>query len=180
MNNRVNIKIYGAARCHKSQFYLQYFKDSPFDIVFLDVEKNSKHEEELRTLYENRKLNFPTLVINGKKLRNPRTYEIEKVLKKSKTMTITNNIKIKHNPSRKRFVLQTERGKAFISYLVQDGVYYLNHSEVPSSLRGQGIGKELVEQTFDYIVENKIKAVAVCSYIKAVRDRNPKWKDKIG
>jgi hypothetical protein len=39
--------------------------------MFFDVEKNEDYAEELRGLYENRKLNFQTITIGKKKLRNP-------------------------------------------------------------------------------------------------------------
>ena len=49
---------------------------------FLDVEQQEDHAEELRDLYENRKLNFPTITIGKKKLRNPDKEELEKWLNK--------------------------------------------------------------------------------------------------
>ncbi len=76
------IQIYGAARCHKSQYYQQYFRNKNLNFTFLDVEKNAASAEELRQLYPNRKLHFPTLLINGKRLRNPRDKAIEKQLTK--------------------------------------------------------------------------------------------------
>ena len=52
---------------------------------------------------------------------------------------------------------------------------YLVHSEVPYNLRGQGIGKILVEKTFEKLTEEGYKAVAVCSYIQAVAKQSKKW-----
>ena len=78
------IKIYGTARCHKTQYYRKYFAAKGLAVVFLDVEQNEAYAAELRSLYESGKLNFPTLVIDGKKLRNPRSEEIEKQLKKTR------------------------------------------------------------------------------------------------
>jgi len=51
----------------------------------------------------------------------------------------------------------------------------LNHSEVPYNLRGQGIGKVLVEKTFEQLTKEGYKAVAICSYIKVVARRSDKW-----
>jgi len=82
VNKEESIKIYGAARCHKSQYYMQYFSERNLDFIFLDVEQNENHAKELRSLYESGKLNFPTVIIGGKKLRNPREKEIEKHLLK--------------------------------------------------------------------------------------------------
>lgn len=74
------IKVYGAARCHKTQFYLNYLKNRNLDFTFLDVEKDPHAATELRSLYTTGRLNFPTILIKGKKLRNPRIEELEKKL----------------------------------------------------------------------------------------------------
>lgn len=79
----IAIKLYGAARCHKTNYYMQLLNETKLPYQFLDVETNEDHAEELRGLYENRKLNFPTITIGSKKLRNPRKEELEKWLKKS-------------------------------------------------------------------------------------------------
>ena len=65
------IKLYGAARCHKTHYYQLLLEDRGLAFEFLDVELDESHAEALRQLYENRKLNFPTITIGKKKLRNP-------------------------------------------------------------------------------------------------------------
>ena len=54
------IKLYGAEGCHKTNYYKLLLNDTKLPYQFLDVEQNKDHAEELRGLYENRKLNFPT------------------------------------------------------------------------------------------------------------------------
>ena len=76
------IKLYGANRCHKTQYYKQYFEDLNLKYLFLDVELNKAFAEELRSLYENRKLNFPTIIIREKKLRNPSDSDLNKWIEK--------------------------------------------------------------------------------------------------
>lgn len=79
------------------------------------------------------------------------------------------NLKIIHDPIKRHFSLVLDNSAtAFISYQIKDGIHYLEHSEVPSSLRGQGIGKVLVEKTVEYLQANKLPAKAVCSYIRKV------------
>lgn len=77
------IKLYGTSRCHKTDYYKTFLETRNLNYEFLDVEKNSDHAEELRNLYENRKLNFPTLTINDKKLRNPSDSDLLKWIEKS-------------------------------------------------------------------------------------------------
>lgn len=80
----MKIKLYGAARCHKTQHYLQYFKEHNLDVEFLDVEQSEKSAEELRSLYTSGKLNFPTIMLDNKKLRNPSDDELSKWINKLK------------------------------------------------------------------------------------------------
>ena len=85
MSTNLNIKIYGALRCHKSCFFF-YFKSKKLDVEFLAVEKDKTAAKELRSLYTSGKLNFPTIVLGGKKLRNPRTIDLEKRLIKANVL----------------------------------------------------------------------------------------------
>jgi arsenate reductase-like glutaredoxin family protein len=74
------IKLYGTEKCHKTNYYKDFLKANEVDYVFLEVEKSTKNAVELRTLYENRKLNFPAITIGNKKLRNPSDKELQKWL----------------------------------------------------------------------------------------------------
>jgi len=82
MNVSSIIKLYGTARCHKTNYYKEFLDQTKLPYQFLDVERNNDHAEELRGLYENKKLNFPTIVIGMKKLRNPSDSELKKWLTK--------------------------------------------------------------------------------------------------
>ncbi|WP_046756293.1 glutaredoxin family protein [Kordia jejudonensis] len=82
MKHFPEIKLYGTASCHKTNYYKALLEEKELSYQFLDVRENEAHAEALRNLYENRKLNFPTLTIGHKKLRNPRKEELEKWLQK--------------------------------------------------------------------------------------------------
>lgn len=85
------------------------------------------------------------------------------------------SVTFEHDAPNRLFVLETPQGQATVNYVMKNHTMMLTHSEVPQQLRGKGIGKTLVENTFSYLIQHKIKAVAVCSYIKRVRDRDSKW-----
>lgn len=76
------IKLYGTERCHKTNYYKLLLNKTELPYQFLDVEKNTQHAQELRGLYENKNLNFPTITIGKKKLRNPYKEELHKWLVK--------------------------------------------------------------------------------------------------
>lgn len=64
---------------------------------------------------------------------------------------------------------------AKVDYKMRDGKMLLLYSEVPYGLRSNGIGKELVEKTFEKLTEEGYQAVAICSYIRAIALGSPKW-----
>jgi predicted GNAT family acetyltransferase/glutaredoxin len=165
------IKLYGAEGCHKTHYYKLLLDDIGLPYEFLDVEQNEDHSEELRGLYENRKLNFPTITIGKKKLRNPYKEELIKWLNK----LIPNRLNIIHDKENKRFTLDINGELAKVEYTLKNDKMYLIHSEVPYNLRGQGIGKVVVEKAFEKLTEEGYNAVAVCSYIKVVAMRSEKW-----
>ena len=77
------IKLYGTERCHKTQYYKTFLETRNVDYAFLDVNQNKDFAEELRNLYTTKKLNFPTITINNKKLRNPSDKELVKWIDKT-------------------------------------------------------------------------------------------------
>jgi predicted GNAT family acetyltransferase len=146
------------------------------DYVFLDVEENEDFSEELRNLYENRKLNFPTITIGEKKLRNPSDKDLIKWIDK----LIPKYMEITHDKENKSFTLDIGGEVAKVEYVHKDNKLFLVHSEVPKSIRGKGIGKILVEKTFEKLTDEGYRAIAVCSYVKAVAKRSEKWNKIIG
>jgi len=84
-------------------------------------------------------------------------------------------LEIKHDKDNKQFTMEIKGDIAKVEYKLKNDKMYLVYSEVPYNLRGQGIGKTLVEKTFEKLTEENYKAVAVCSYVKAVAKRSEKW-----
>lgn len=80
-----------------------------------------------------------------------------------------------HDKVKNLFTLDINGELARVAYKLRDGKMYLVHSEVPFNLRGQSIGKVLVEQTFEKLNEENFKAVAVCRYVKAIAKHSEKW-----
>ncbi len=80
---------------------------------------------------------------------------------------------IVHHPDKEQFTMTVEGQIAKIDYVKRDDALYLVHSEVPLILRGKGVGKELVKRTYEFLSENGMKAVPVCSFIRTVVARNP-------
>lgn len=88
-------------------------------------------------------------------------------------------MEIVHNKERRHYVLLVDGHVARVDYVLKNDLMYLTHSEVPVSLRGQGIGKKLVLLTFEKLTEEGYKAIAVCSYIKLIAQRSDVWRNII-
>ncbi len=75
------IKLFGHKDCHKTKMYQSYLKEKGIQFVFRDVHESDDAANELRSLYENGRLNFPTILIGTKKLRNPKFNDLDKWLR---------------------------------------------------------------------------------------------------
>ena len=82
-------------------------------------------------------------------------------------------------------------GKKGMFYVGQDGgilaelVYsvpapdkmIIEHTEVDESLKGKGIGLQLVHTAVDYARSHHMKIVPLCSFAKSVFDKKPEFAD---
>ncbi|RXJ49891.1 GNAT family N-acetyltransferase [Gelidibacter gilvus] len=84
-------------------------------------------------------------------------------------------MKVIHDKDKRQFTMEVDGEDATVDYTLKDGKMYLEYSEVPFNIRGQGIGKVLVEKTFEKLTEEGYQAVAVCDYIKSVARNSEKW-----
>jgi predicted GNAT family acetyltransferase len=87
-------------------------------------------------------------------------------------MYMTKSIQLQ--PEKSQLTLDWNGYTAWVDYEVKDNVWYLLHAQVPTELRGQGVGQVLVEKTYAYLREQGIESVPVCTYIQALVSRDPK------
>ncbi|MFT5858164.1 MAG: putative GNAT family acetyltransferase [Flavobacteriaceae bacterium] len=84
--------------------------------------------------------------------------------------------KLTHDHEEHQYTLHLPDGKeAYVNYVLESKMMKLTYSYVPPELRGGGVGKELVEKTFEMLTEEGYEAEAMCSYIRAVAERHEKW-----
>lgn len=53
----------------------------------------------------------------------------------------------------------------------------IDHTEVNDSLKGKGVGLELVKYAVDFVRTKKIKMLPLCPFAKATLLKHPEWKD---
>lgn len=53
----------------------------------------------------------------------------------------------------------------------------IDHTEVSDDLRGEDIGRELVEHAVDYARKNELKVIPLCPFAKSIIQRDPSLQD---
>jgi predicted GNAT family acetyltransferase len=61
--------------------------------------------------------------------------------------------------------------------VVNDHLIIADHTGVPDSMRGLGVGRALVERLVDDARRNKVKIIPLCPYVKAQSRKHPEWAD---
>jgi uncharacterized protein len=84
-------------------------------------------------------------------------------------------MEIINNANEKRFELNISESVAALYYSLFEGKLYLNHTEVPEALQGQGIAGKLVEGALEYARANNLPIVPMCPYANKYIQRNPQY-----
>jgi predicted GNAT family acetyltransferase len=81
---------------------------------------------------------------------------------------------VRHEPEQSRFVLPLPDGDAQLFYApFGDDMLDLQHTEVPPSGQGQGVGDALVRAALAYAHEHKLRVIATCPYVQVWLRRHP-------
>jgi uncharacterized protein len=58
-----------------------------------------------------------------------------------------------------------------------DKTMIIDHTEVDASLKGQGVGKKLLDELVNYVREHKIEVMPLCPFAKVTFERMKEWQD---
>ena len=86
-------------------------------------------------------------------------------------------ITVTHNMAASRFEAAVDGRLAVCAYHLANGVLALTHTEVPSSLQGQGIAASLVRETLQWARNEGLRVRPLCSYVAAYMRRHPETQD---
>ena len=77
------------------------------------------------------------------------------------------------------FVLRVDGERfGFLEYTRPDtGVMRIEYVEVDPSLRGTGLGRQLVEKAVAFAKDTKLRVIPICSYARSVIERDAKLSD---
>jgi len=90
------------------------------------------------------------------------------------------NLLIEHvsTPSGGRFFIRkNDIDLAEMTWVSNDTIMVIDHTEVSDELKGQGIGKKLILKGIEYAREHDLKIEPLCSYAYHVIHRNPEYHD---
>jgi hypothetical protein len=83
-------------------------------------------------------------------------------------------VPIRHDPDHSRFYLPLADGDAELIYApFSDDVLDLQHTELPPSGQGRGIGDALVRAALAHARERGMRVMATCPYVQAWLRRHP-------
>jgi predicted GNAT family acetyltransferase len=81
---------------------------------------------------------------------------------------------VQHDSDHARFFVPLPDGDAQLLYaMVGDDILDLQHTEVPASAKGQGVGDALVRRALAYARERGLRVMATCPYVQAWLRRHP-------
>ena len=64
-----------------------------------------------------------------------------------------------------------------IEYIkTKNGEIYLTHTEVPSALKGKGVGSSLVRLALEDIERQQLRLVPLCPFVAGYVQKHPEWK----
>jgi predicted GNAT family acetyltransferase len=84
---------------------------------------------------------------------------------------------IRQNTARNRFELDMDGGLAIAVYRLGDGVMTFTHTEVPSDLRGRGVGSGFMRAVLENVRAQGLKVVAACPFVADYIDQHPEFAD---
>ena len=81
---------------------------------------------------------------------------------------------VEHDPQHSRFVVPLSDGEAQLVYApFSEGIIDLQHTEVPPSGQGHGVGDALVRAALAYAREHDLRVIATCPYVRGWLRRHP-------
>ena len=87
---------------------------------------------------------------------------------------------VRNNPAQSRYEMNVDGGTALALYQSAPGKVLIYHTEVPSQLRGRGMGAKLMRGVLADIRANNLKVVPRCSYVARFMREHPEFADLLG
>jgi predicted GNAT family acetyltransferase len=86
---------------------------------------------------------------------------------------------VRNNEAESRYELERDGETAFAAYSVDGDSIVFDHTVVPETLEGRGVGSALVEGALDDARGRGLKVVPLCSFVKGWIERHPEAQDLV-
>lgn len=91
----------------------------------------------------------------------------------------SSDINIIHNQKAQRFETTIDGQTGYISYQDHDNILTYDHTIVPQSLGGRGVGSALVKHALDFARQQHKKVVPQCSFVSSYINKHPDYQDLV-
>ena len=172
------VRLYGRRSCQKTRFYGEALHERNVAYAFRDV-SDAAAAGELRRIFGGDPAGdkkFPTLLIHGKRLRNPSERDLDRALAHAGLY----DPGVVHEPNAKRFVRYMLPRDAFVSYSEHNDAIVLSHIEVPREKRGSGLGKTFALEVFPRVKALGKPTRITCPFLRKVAADNDEWAHHFG
>ena len=88
-------------------------------------------------------------------------------------------LEILDNKDAKRYETRVGEALAVVEYHLAANVIILNHTEVPQSLEGQGVGSVLIKFVLDDARANQYSVVPMCPFVAVYIRRHQEYRDLV-
>lgn len=168
-----DVTLFGKLRCNKTRFYQAELEARGIVFELAEVDKDTDAARRLTELAGDPN-KFPTLEINGRKVRNPTLPDLEKELARSGLY----DPGLVHDTKSQRIIRHMSPSDAFVSYTWQGDRMVLGHIEVDPSLRGTGVGARFAIEVFQSLVQTRHEVRLTCPFLRKVASTQARWRDK--
>jgi uncharacterized protein len=80
-----------------------------------------------------------------------------------------------NNEAANQFEIHADGQLAFLTYHRFPNGIILQHTEVPASLEGQGLGSKLARAAFEFARRQHLAVIARCSFVASYIQRHPEY-----
>jgi predicted GNAT family acetyltransferase len=87
---------------------------------------------------------------------------------------------VRNNADLNRFELDVDGGMAVAYYRATPGRITITHTEVPTRLRGHGVGSTLVRGALELARAQGLKVTSRCPFVSAYLGKHPEFNDLLG
>lgn len=89
------------------------------------------------------------------------------------------SVDVRNNPERSRFEAEVDGGVAVLDYRSGEGRLTIDHTEVPESMEGQGIGGALVRAAMEHARKNGLRVTVHCVFARSWLRRHSEYQDLV-